>query len=353
MVGMIRPFVFVSLTTLCVMVTASAQPQAPAPIPAPPDVAAPPADAVKTASGLASKVLQPGTGTEHAGIKNAVTVHYTAWTTDGKMFDNSQARRMPSTFLIEAVIKGWAEGVQLMTVGEKRRMWIPEELAFKGIKGRPQGMVVFDVELIDLLPDPRVAPPDAARPPDDAEKTRSGTCVESDPSWYGVCQADQAKPRDRPLHGMERAGRQDVRQFRGQRPGGNLRAGRGHQGWTEGVQLMVEGETTPFLDSGASSRTRGARVLRACSSSTSNSSQSVNVSLGEARGMGDGDRALAVVLVGGDQHRPAGGHGGVCAEEQAGQRRQAQWLRRVEAARRDDGRRRPARHRQRVDRLEG
>jgi peptidylprolyl isomerase len=48
------------------------------------------------------------------------------------------------------VIAGWTEGVQLMVVGEKRRFWIPEKLAYKGAQGAPQGMLVFDVELISF-----------------------------------------------------------------------------------------------------------------------------------------------------------------------------------------------------------
>jgi peptidylprolyl isomerase len=117
---------------------------------APADVAAPPADSVKTPSGLASKVLRPGTGTEHPGPTSRVTVHYTGWTTDGKMFDSSVARGSPATFGLNQVIAGWTEGVQLMVVGEKRRFWIPQDLAYKGRPGPPAGMLVFDVELLGI-----------------------------------------------------------------------------------------------------------------------------------------------------------------------------------------------------------
>jgi peptidylprolyl isomerase len=123
-------------------------PEPPEPPPVPEDVAGPPADAEKTASGLASKVLQPGTGSEHPSAKSTVTVHYSGWTTDGEMFDSSVIRGQPASFPLNRVIPGWTEGVQLMVVGEKRRMWIPEELAYKGAPGAPQGMLVFDVELI-------------------------------------------------------------------------------------------------------------------------------------------------------------------------------------------------------------
>ena len=120
------------------------------PIPAPKDVAAPPADAVKTASGLASKVLTPGKGTDHPTAESTVTVHYTGWTTDGKMFDSSRQSGPPATFALNRVIKGWTEGVQLMVVGEQRRFWIPVELAYNNRAGRPQGMLVFDVELLQI-----------------------------------------------------------------------------------------------------------------------------------------------------------------------------------------------------------
>ena len=74
------------------------------------------------------------------------------------MFDSSQRRGRPATFPLNGVIPGWTEGVQLMVVGEKRRLWIPEELAYAGRPGAPQGMLVFDVELLEILDTP-AAPP--------------------------------------------------------------------------------------------------------------------------------------------------------------------------------------------------
>lgn len=117
---------------------------------APADVAAPPADAEKTTSGLASRVLKAGTGAKPAGPDSVVTVHYTGWTTDGKAFDSSVSRGQPAKFPLKSVIMGWTEGLQLMSVGEERRFWIPEDLAYKGKPGKPAGMLVFDVELIDV-----------------------------------------------------------------------------------------------------------------------------------------------------------------------------------------------------------
>ena len=118
-------------------------------LPAPPDVGAPPADAVRTPTGLVSKVLSPGTGTRHPRPNSQVVVHYTGWTTDGKMFDSSVTKGQPASFSLDGVIAGWTEGVQMMVVGEKRRFWIPAKLAYEGKDG-PQGTLVFDIELIRI-----------------------------------------------------------------------------------------------------------------------------------------------------------------------------------------------------------
>jgi FKBP-type peptidyl-prolyl cis-trans isomerase len=116
--------------------------------PAPPDVKAPPADAQKTKSGLAYKVVSKGKGTRHPSATSQVTVHYTGWTTDGKQFDSSVGGP-PASFPLNGVIAGWTEGVQLMVEGEKARFWIPEPLAYRGQRA-PFGMLVFDIELIAI-----------------------------------------------------------------------------------------------------------------------------------------------------------------------------------------------------------
>ena len=119
-------------------------------LPAPDDVAAPPADAETTASGLAHKLLEAGTGTQHPSASDYVVVHYSGWLTDGTMFDSSVTRGQPARFPLDGVISGWTEGLQLMVPGEKRRFWIPANLGY-GSGGRPgipgNSMLVFDVEL--------------------------------------------------------------------------------------------------------------------------------------------------------------------------------------------------------------
>ncbi|GAA5479334.1 FKBP-type peptidyl-prolyl cis-trans isomerase [Haloferula helveola] len=147
--------------------TEAAQPEEPM-LEAPADVAAPPADAEKTESGLASKVLTKGTGDAKPTAADTVTVHYSGWTTDGELFDSSVKRGQPTSFPLNGVIKGWTEGLQLMTVGEKRRFWIPADLAYGENPGggRPGGMLVFDVELIEIKEVPKV--------PEDALKSAGG-----------------------------------------------------------------------------------------------------------------------------------------------------------------------------------
>lgn len=121
----------------------------PSPKVPPPDVASVPEGATKLPSGLAFRILEAGIGARRPLETSRVTVHYTGWTTDGKMFDSSVLRGEPTSFQLGQVIDGWTEGVQLMVVGERRRFWIPEDLAYKD-GGGPSGMLVFDIELLTI-----------------------------------------------------------------------------------------------------------------------------------------------------------------------------------------------------------
>lgn len=119
-------------------------------VPAPADVAAPPADALRTPSGLASKMLRVGFGQRHPGPGAQVLVTYTGWTPDGGMFDTSLRTGGPVLISLDHVIQGWKEGLQLMVPGEKRRFWIPGALAYDNMPGEPKGMLVLDVELLEI-----------------------------------------------------------------------------------------------------------------------------------------------------------------------------------------------------------
>ena len=116
----------------------------------PADLNAPPADAEALAGGVVKKVLRAGVGDRRPEATSRVTVHYAGWTTDGERFDASYSRGQPISFRLDQVIQGWTVAVQTMHIGEKARIWIPEAMAYEGQAGRPQGTLVFDVELIDI-----------------------------------------------------------------------------------------------------------------------------------------------------------------------------------------------------------
>jgi FKBP-type peptidyl-prolyl cis-trans isomerase len=213
-------------------------------IPAPPDVAAPPADAQVTASGLASKVLRAGSGSDHPLAADKVKVHYTGWTTDGKMFDSSVARGKPALFPLDKVIAGWTEGVQLMVEGETRRLWIPAKLAYAGRPDRPQGMLVFDVELLDILHAPDV-PPDVAAPPADAQRSSSGL------AWKVLNAGNGTRhvSADGSVQVHYTGWTTDGKSFDSSIPKGVptfFRLDGVIAGWREGLPMMVEGETRRF-----------------------------------------------------------------------------------------------------------
>ena len=216
----------------------------------PKDVAAPPEDATCTDTGLCSKVLVAGTSEEHPDAWDSVTVHYSGWTTDGKLFDSSFNRGKPATFPLNRVIPGWTEGVHLMVEGEIRRLWIPSELAYNNAPGKPAGMLVFDVQLISIdnqpaPPPPPKTPEDVTGPPAGAERTPSG--LASKVLRPGVGDAHPKASSTVTVHysGWTTDGKLfDSSVVRGDPTSFPLN--RVIPGWTEGVQLMVVGEKRRF-----------------------------------------------------------------------------------------------------------
>jgi len=237
---------FATFVALCLaVITAAAQAPATAPPPAPPDVASVPADAAKTSSGLASRMITEGDGSTKVAPTDVVTVHYTAWTPDGKMFDSSRTRGNPSMFPLNRSLVGWRECVQLMTLGETRRCWLPENLAYQGQAGRPRGLVVFDIELLDARPAPNVAPPDVKGPPDDAKRTASGLAYKVLKPGTGTRKPAQWDSVTVHYTGWTTDGKMfDSSVARGMPA--MLKLEDVIRGWTEGMQLMVEGERTRF-----------------------------------------------------------------------------------------------------------
>jgi peptidylprolyl isomerase len=118
---------------------------------APADVAAVPADAERSASGLAWRVLKEGTGDKNPTMGSIVSLLYTGWTPDGKVFMATR-NGIPKSSMMGRMIPGWREGLLLMKQGEKRRFWVPPELAYRGQPGRPQTLVVYDIEIAAISP---------------------------------------------------------------------------------------------------------------------------------------------------------------------------------------------------------
>lgn len=215
----------------------------------PADVSAVPEDAVTTESGLAYKVLTEGTGSEKPDASDRVTVHYSGWTTDGEMFDSSVQRGQPATFPLNRVIRGWTEGLQMMAQGEKRRFWIPANLAYgdNPPPGAPAGTLVFDVELLEVhaTPKPPEVPEDVAAVPENAEVTDSGLASRVLREGTGDVKPTAASTVNVHYSGWTTDGRMfDSSVARGEPISFPLTGV--IAGWTEGVQLMVEGEKRRF-----------------------------------------------------------------------------------------------------------
>ena len=216
----------------------------------PADVAAAPSDAITTPTGLAYKVLSAGSGQDHPTVDSKVEVHYSGWTTDGKMFDSSVKRGEKISFPLRGVIAGWTEGVQLMVVGEKTRFWIPGNLAYGETPkrpGAPAGTLVFDIELFSIkepAPAPDV-PVDVAKAPGDATMTESGLAYRVLRPGTGTDHPAASNKVEVHYSGWTTDGKMfDSSVVRGETISFPLSGV--IKGWTEGVQLMVVGEKTRF-----------------------------------------------------------------------------------------------------------
>ncbi|MEE8370750.1 MAG: FKBP-type peptidyl-prolyl cis-trans isomerase [Sphingomonadales bacterium] len=123
------------------------------PLPAPENVAQIPSEARLTKDGIGILTLKAGDGQNHPKLENDIEVHYSGWTTDGRMFDSSQLRKQTATFPLGRLIEGWQLAIPELTKGEIARIWIPGALAYDNRADRPfspKGMLVFDVEIVDI-----------------------------------------------------------------------------------------------------------------------------------------------------------------------------------------------------------
>jgi peptidylprolyl isomerase len=211
----------------------------------PANVAKAPADALKTSKGIPYKLLKKGTGTTKPQRDDTVWVRYTAWETTGKVTSSTWKvkKQDPREISYRKAIPGWSNALKEMVVGERRLLWIPAKLAHANSRNRKKGPRTVDIEFVKLKVAPK-APANVKRAPKDATKTKTGL-------YYKRLTAGTGKVK--PLAGstvqvtyagwtrkgicFDHTGEGDTATF-------NLTSV--ISGWTEGLQLMVEGETARF-----------------------------------------------------------------------------------------------------------
>jgi len=152
---------------------------------------------------------------------------------DGRGQDVRQhyARKAPSTFPLNRVLPGLDGRRPADGVGEKRRFWVPQDLAFKAPAGRPAGTLCFDIELLKIDAAP-TAPADVAAPPADAQKTKLGLATKVLQAGTRVRPPGARQPRDRALLRLDYRW-EALRHVRHYRAAGHLPAERRDRGWTE------------------------------------------------------------------------------------------------------------------------
>lgn len=129
----------------------------------------PRASVQRTALGLAYCLLAEGPeGSSVPLATDSVRVHYSGWTPEGDLFDSSIERGEPAEFQLNGVIRGWTEGLRLMTPGDKARLWIPDHLAYgrrepgEPAGSPPKGTLIFEIELLEVVRGPEPTPPPSA-----------------------------------------------------------------------------------------------------------------------------------------------------------------------------------------------
>jgi peptidylprolyl isomerase len=171
----IRAIAVVVLTTVAASAENSAPALSSAGEQAPADVAQPPKNARPSASGVVSRLLRAGHGSERPGRNDCVKAEYTLWKRDGTLLGGSRHGSQPGNACLRTMFPGMAEAVKLMALGEQRRIWIPAKLTYAGDDDdKPAPLdVTVDFELLAIQKAPPV-PPDLKLPPRNATKLESG-----------------------------------------------------------------------------------------------------------------------------------------------------------------------------------
>ncbi|MCL2154558.1 MAG: FKBP-type peptidyl-prolyl cis-trans isomerase [Leptospirales bacterium] len=109
---------------------------------------------ITTPSGLQYKIISKGDSEIKPKSSDTIKVHYAGKFIDGKEFDSSHKRKEPTQFKADQVIRGWTEGLQLMTVGSKYEFFIPSDLGYgpNGNQAIPgNSVLIFEVELLEIV----------------------------------------------------------------------------------------------------------------------------------------------------------------------------------------------------------
>ncbi len=155
----------------------------------PPGKRTPPADAPRNPSGIAWKVLKPGTGKAHPTPSHKVAFHVTGWKGDGRLMADTRASGRPVVGPLGRQFRAWVEVLQLMVVGERRMVWVPVEVFDYGQPANPGSLLVFDIELlrIDELNNPHGLSPQQAQLVEAFNRFYASTHIASrNITWLGV-----------------------------------------------------------------------------------------------------------------------------------------------------------------------
>src|SRR5687768_7878171 len=228
--------VHIALLALTIPFTAMAQtkPETPA------DLDNPPANATRTAEGLVWYTLTPGSGDQKPKGDDYVKVRYAIFKEDGMVLDYTPTA-LASVMSLERMMPGWRDVVSGMTIGQKTRIWLPSELS--GGKMPDGAMFVIDTELVDIIKGPKT-PSDLENPPEDATRSKSGLVSMMIREGNGDYPTRRSKVVVN-YSGWTTDGRLfDSTILRGLPA--EFRVSDVIAGWTEGLQLMQEGETRRF-----------------------------------------------------------------------------------------------------------
>ena len=210
--------------------------------PAPPDVAAPPKDAIRTASGVAMKVLRAGQGGDRPKDDDCVKAGFRGWTREG-VLSVSSGEEDGAVQCLRQVVPGLVTALKAMTVGEERRIWVPAELAFPARdhdRTTPKVDMTFDVTLLELLKAPPV-PKDLKAPPRTATKTPSGLAFVVLKKGSGTDRPSEASRVTLQFSGWKADGTLFETTLMSNHPA-SYTLGEVIPGWREAILQMVAGE---------------------------------------------------------------------------------------------------------------